>query len=280
MNKLADVSRNEGLLLAATLLVVGLAWWQPAWAPATAVLLAVAVFWAIGCLVRQRRQDHQMRQALLARWQEFLADVAPVWQHHLSSADQQAGSATQQLLQRFNDVIAALGEVGLKPQDDAAQTQAGPAALLAHCEAELAPVTEGLRRIVQSKGSLLEGVQLLANTTAELRAMADEVGQIAGQTNLLALNAAIEAARAGEHGRGFAVVAGEVRALSTKSAATGRRIIERIDQVLQVIESTLSAAHQPGRQRRSHPFRATHSRRDPAHASGPAAIAARSPNAA
>jgi len=179
---------------------------------------------------------------LLSSWQNFLADVAPVWQHHLATADQQAGEATQQLLQRFNDVIAALGEVGLKPQAEAAQTATGPTALLAHCDAELQPVIHGLRRILESKSSLLDGVKLLANTTGELRAMADEVGQIAGQTNLLALNAAIEAARAGEHGRGFAVVAGEVRALSTKSAETGRRIIDRIDQVLRVIERTLAEA--------------------------------------
>jgi methyl-accepting chemotaxis protein len=242
LDKLANVSRQEGLLLAATVWVATLAGWQPAWAQAAALLLAVTVCGLTWERAQQRQQERRTRQALLRRWQEFLADVAPVWQHHLSSADQHAGSATQQLLQRFNDVITALGEVGLKPQTDTAQTQVGPAAILAHCEAELVPVTDGLRRIVQSKSSLLEGVQLLANTTAELRAMADEVGQIAGQTNLLALNAAIEAARAGEHGRGFAVVAGEVRALSTKSAATGRRIIERIDQVLQVIERTLSAA--------------------------------------
>ncbi|MFY7941587.1 MAG: methyl-accepting chemotaxis protein, partial [Burkholderiaceae bacterium] len=201
-----------------------------------------ALCWQAWCSVRERRRERDARLSTLSDWQNFLADVAPVWQHHLTTADAQAGTATQQLLQRFNDVIAALGEVGLKPHQDAAQTASGSTALLAHCEAELQPVTQGLRRILQSKASLLEGVKLLASTTGELRAMADEVGQIAGQTNLLALNAAIEAARAGEHGRGFAVVAGEVRALSTKSAETGRRIIDRIDQVLHVIERTLDEA--------------------------------------
>ncbi len=237
-----EIPQDQRLLLAVAGLTAAAAWWQPAWAPVLVLLMGVALCWQAWRSLGQRRRERDARLTLLSGWQNFLADVAPVWQHHLTTADQQAGSATQQLLQRFNDVIAALGEVGLKPQQDAAQTASASTALLAHCEAELQPVTEGLRRILQSKSSLLDGVKLLANTTGELRAMADEVGQIAAQTNLLALNAAIEAARAGEHGRGFAVVAGEVRGLSTKSAETGRRIIDRIDQVLHVIEHTLAQA--------------------------------------
>lgn len=237
-----EIPQDQRLLLPVAGLTAAAAWWQPGWAPVLVLLMVGALCWQAWCSVRERRCERDARLSTLSDWQNFLADVAPVWQHHLTTADAQAGTATQQLLQRFNDVIAALGEVGLKPHQDAAQTASGSTALLAHCEAELQPVTQGLRRILQSKASLLEGVKLLASTTGELRAMADEVGQIAGQTNLLALNAAIEAARAGEHGRGFAVVAGEVRALSTKSAETGRRIIDRIDQVLHVIERTLGEA--------------------------------------
>ncbi|XVJ71153.1 MAG: hypothetical protein HEQ39_17215 [Rhizobacter sp.] len=236
------MTQDQRLLLPVAVLCVAAAWWRPAWAPVLVVLMAGLLVWQIWRTVRQRRRERAARLGILSGWQNFLADVAPVWEHHLTTADAQAGSATQQLLQRFNHVITALGEVGLKPHQDGAPTASVSTDLLAHCEAELQPVTQGLRRILDSKSSLLEGVKLLAGTTGELRAMADEVGQIAGQTNLLALNAAIEAARAGEHGRGFAVVAGEVRALSTKSAETGRRIIDRIDQVLHVIERTLEEA--------------------------------------
>ena len=237
-----EIPQDQRLLLPVAGLAAATAWWQPGWAPILVFLVVAALFWQAWRQIQQRHSERVARVAILSDWQNFLADVAPVWQHHLTTADHQAGTATQQLLQRFNDVIAALGEVGLKPHQDEAQAESGSTALLAYCEAELQPVTQGLRRILESKSSLLGGVKLLANTTGELRAMADEVGQIAGQTNLLALNAAIEAARAGEHGRGFAVVAGEVRALSTKSAETGRRIIDRIDQVLHVIEHTLAEA--------------------------------------
>jgi methyl-accepting chemotaxis protein len=168
--------------------------------------------------------------------------VSPVWQHHLQAASRQASQATEQLIGRLHGVIDSLGRAGLS--QGAGAEVSDSAGLLAACETELDPLTQVLKQIIESKASLLEGVKLLASSTSELRAMADEVGKIAWQTNLLALNAAIEAARAGQHGRGFAVVATEVRALSTRSADTAKQILTGIDRVLDGVQSTLRSAEQ------------------------------------
>lgn len=65
-----------------------------------------------------------------------------------------------------------------------------------------------------STRALDETVDLLLNSSTEIKEILTVIRNIADQTNLLALNASIEAARAGEHGRGFAVVADEIRKLA------------------------------------------------------------------
>lgn len=100
------------------------------------------------------------------------------------------------------------------------------------------------------------GTQVIQETTAEMRRIADNIGVSAGlvgqlgqrseqitaivntirgiadQTNLLALNAAIEAARAGDQGRGFAVVADEVRQLAGRTSRSTTEIAEMIGLIL------------------------------------------------
>jgi methyl-accepting chemotaxis protein len=241
----------EVLMLAGAVAVWAASWW---WLGAAALwsapLLGLAG-WLSWAAVRGRGHEAGQAQREAAYWTDLVGDVAPVWQNHLVSVSGQASEATQQLLGQLHAVIESLGQAGLRQGSGNDRGVSDSAGLLAQCESELDPLTQVLKQIIESKGSLLDGVKLLATSTSELRVMADEVGKIAWQTNLLALNAAIEAARAGQHGRGFAVVAAEVRALSNRSADTAKQILAGIDRVLAMVQSTLQSAEQISIQDRS-----------------------------
>jgi methyl-accepting chemotaxis protein len=161
----------------------------------------------------------------------------PVLARHIDPSQRQIETAVTALSEKFvaivgrlDDALAVSTGIGEEGHSEFAQT-------LAAGKAVLGAVIEGLKGINAGRATLAQDMDQLADCTRELRAMADEVGQIAFQTNVLSLNAAIEAAHAGEAGKGFAVVAAEVRSLSSASRETGLRINERI----QTINGTLAA---------------------------------------
>ncbi len=110
-------------------------------------------------------------------------------------------------------------------------------------------------------GKLSDNISVLASTTEEISAQAEEIAtvsanlsrlsqesqqrvketdqviglikSIAGQTNLLGLNAAIEAARVGDAGRGFGVVAEEIRKLAIGTADS----IKKIEDIVGAIQT-------------------------------------------
>jgi len=172
----------------------------------------------------------------------LLLDVLPAWESHVAMAKEQTEEAVMQLTSSFAGVLQRFEEAGIGGTHHADSNKNRTITLLELCERELQPVVSSLTSMVEGKDVLMHDIRELANQTLELRSMASEVGSIAAQTNLLALNAAIEAARAGESGRGFAVVATEVRSLSQRSAETGKRIADRVGQITNVMNSTLSTA--------------------------------------
>ncbi len=72
-------------------------------------------------------------------------------------------------------------------------------------------------------------VDALAQASAQIGEIIQQIEDIADQTNLLALNATIEAARAGDAGKGFAVVASEVKSLANQTARATEDIRGRIE---------------------------------------------------
>ncbi|WP_028456027.1 methyl-accepting chemotaxis protein [Chitinilyticum litopenaei] len=124
----------------------------------------------------------------------------------------------------------------------------------------LAELSSQITEVAQVVRGAAEQIAELAHESERISSIVSVIRDIADQTNLLALNAAIEAARAGETGRGFAVVADEVRKLAERTAqSTGEisamvqgiqgstaRVVQGIDQGVQLVESSVGLAQSAG----------------------------------
>lgn len=257
-NRCTGSATVEWVWLLVPLVLLGLAalplWITNAWV--TGVCLSAIWLVSSGCIVvllRQRQQTvlhlQQARQVAADKvkvqdLQQFLQDVLPVWRYQVELVKSQTEAAVVQLTTSFANVLQQFDQAGIG--GGAAHTAGADTtiSLLTLCERELQPVVLSLTSVVDGKDVLMNNIHTLANETLTLQTMSEEVRSIAAQTNLLALNAAIEAARAGESGRGFAVVAAEVRMLSQRSANTGKRISERVEQIATIMKSTMAEAQE------------------------------------
>lgn len=175
-------------------------------------------------------------------------EVLPVWYRQIDMARTHTEESAINLANRFASLASGLENAIKLSQGNGGSEGADLVSLLKSCHQELNSVISSMQSALDGKQVLLHEVEALSLLTSSLKAMAVDVGKIAGQTNLLALNAAIEAARAGEVGRGFAVVADEVRKLSTLSAEVGKKIATTVETVNSAISSTLEASHEYARQ--------------------------------
>ncbi|MBU1620339.1 MAG: chemotaxis protein [Gammaproteobacteria bacterium] len=199
-------------------------------------------------VLQQQKEQQQIK--VQQHYQHLLTQLLPLWMNQQELVRSQTESGVNDLVTQFSDINQQL-QLAISASQQTAGNMSGKAGLgqvVQRAHVELNAVVDQIKTAMQSRDELLAEIKSLAAITDELKLMGAEVAGIASQTNLLALNAAIEAARAGEQGRGFAVVADEVRTLSTRSGATGSRITQRIEEVNNTLQNTLSSTERFTRQ--------------------------------
>ncbi|WP_374563969.1 methyl-accepting chemotaxis protein [Ideonella sp.] len=218
--------------------------------PGPALVAAALLGAGLAASAQHLRGTARLRQAIdagLAGQHAFGDALLPVWARQIDTSRQQMEHGVSSLAARFSDIVAQLAQATSMSELATDSIGSGDMALvkaLDEGEHELGAVVASLQSAMASKQLMVDRVGEQRQFIQDLEAMTGDVARIAQQTNLLSLNAAIEAARAGEAGRSFAIVAQEVRALSARSAETGRSIARKVALVSQAIEDTCAAAEQ------------------------------------
>ncbi len=131
--------------------------------------------------------------------------------------------AVEQLNENMVLAVEGLGHVSEKSLETEAKAETG--------KKEMDSMVHAVEEVRHSFSEVINMIDILSDSIAEISGITNIISGISGQTNLLALNAAIEAARAGEQGKGFAVVAEEVRKLAEESKRSTDTIIQLIQSV-------------------------------------------------
>jgi methyl-accepting chemotaxis protein len=173
----------------------------------------------------------------------------------LAEGAQTQASTLEETSASVVELASSVDQVSEHAMSQAAAVEKGTGSM-AKVQSSIASVSETLEEIAtlaatseknakegtQAVQSVVDGINLIAESSEKISGIVDVISDIADQTNLLALNASIEAARAGEYGRGFAVVAQEVSKLAERSAASTREIGSLIAQSVKNVRAGVETA--------------------------------------
>jgi len=148
----------------------------------------------------------------------MMRDIGEVDRH-----SQTIAAASEQLVHSVNEISASSNSAAIEARTAHEAARAGQQA----AEQAVASMTT----IASAVQDAMAKVEDLAQASAQIGGIVNQIEAIAKQTNLLALNATIEAARAGEAGKGFAVVAHEVKGLANQTARATEDIRGRIERL-------------------------------------------------
>jgi len=184
-----------------------------------------------------------------------LATTGDASADQLASAAEQLSTAVQEMSGSAAQIMTAVDQISRGAQQQAAATQQASAAMnqvertaqlfresaaaslertqrmdamLGECHAQIAELSRGVMRSIDSTRQSLDLITGLDNISVDIDKIVDGISMVSIQTNMLAVNGAIEAARAGEFGKGFAVVSKDIRSLARDSGQNAARIKETV----------------------------------------------------
>ncbi|MBX9634246.1 MAG: CZB domain-containing protein [Magnetospirillum sp.] len=137
---------------------------------------------------------------------------------------------SQAIAAASEEMVASVGEIARSSDSAATDARAAQQAAVSGQRAADQAVAS-MSTIARAVEDAVVKVDALAQASAQIGGIVNQIEAIARQTNLLALNATIEAARAGDAGKGFAVVAHEVKGLANQTAKATVDIRARIEHL-------------------------------------------------
>lgn len=191
-------------------------------------------------LLVQVQEQMAESQALTERQKRTVSQVADVAEH-LEGSSGGMLDISNRLTAAAEEQASTIADIHSSIEKFAEQTDACFAvAEDAHNAASRS--VDMLTKNDETMTRLIEAIEHLNKTSAQIGSIIKTIEDISSQTNILALNAAVEAARAGSAGKGFAVVADEVRSLANKSAAAAKDSSELILASIQAVKESTQFA--------------------------------------
>ena len=148
----------------------------------------------------------------------------------------------------ITDNTLSLAEVVMETRNNGLQVNDimnGTVSISEQGKYDMEQVNLSMANIKKSVSALVDSIERVSTSTAQINKMVTMIGDISDETNLLSMNAAIEAARAGEAGKGFAVVATQIRHLadiSANAAADITKLTEYINDLISEVKMQAEAS--------------------------------------